>query len=276
MEEPRQKEKEKTEQQSEQEATEGTQTKRYTSKFLLSDEEIKALGVRACDVELFRRKHYTSCFGIETWYEALQDHTFHTLSVPLSVEEAEAIVDGRRSRLDEGGRQLLDDLRERLHSLLETEFPGGAFIKLDTRSPKDVPVYDFENEAVQQLIRDELERLYPDKQPSVRDTNMLANAIIIGTNRFMKVTNGEEALNLLIRSDRVKEDLVRALPYRHFAWTTKLILREWWDEVPERPQYEFRCFVHSNQLNAMTQYFSCCKCKCNVIFLSLSLSLSHI
>lgn len=34
-----------------------------------------------------------------------------------------------------------------------------------------------------------------------------------------------------------------------------LCLREWLEEVIDRPQYEFRCFVHDLKLNAITQYF---------------------
>ena len=51
-------------------------------------------GIRPCDVEIYRRKHYTAQFGIDTWYDTpLKEHTFKTEMLPLAIEEAQAIVD---------------------------------------------------------------------------------------------------------------------------------------------------------------------------------------
>ena len=72
---------------------------------------------------------------------------------------------------------------------------------------------------------------------------------------------------LLISSTRICEDLNKVLQFPPHLFDCKLILREWLDEVAEHPEgvcvalapfndvQEFRCFVHKNSLNAITQYF---------------------
>lgn len=45
---------------------------------------------------------------------------------------------------------------------------------------------------------------------------------------------------LLVLSDRVTEDLEKALEYGEIFFTAKVVLREWIDEVPNRPEMEFR------------------------------------
>lgn len=41
---------------------------------------------------MFRRKQYQASFGITTWYDALKEHTFRTVHVPISIDEGNAIV----------------------------------------------------------------------------------------------------------------------------------------------------------------------------------------
>lgn len=65
----------------------------YTSKLLLSDDEIRALGIRDIDIELYRRMRYQQSFGIGHWYHLLEEHTFKTVFVRLSFEESREICD---------------------------------------------------------------------------------------------------------------------------------------------------------------------------------------
>jgi hypothetical protein len=46
-----------------------------------------------------------------------------------------------------------------------------------------------------------------------------------------------------VLSDRVSEDLDKALEYGESFFTAKVVLREWIDEVPEHPEMEFRGYV---------------------------------
>jgi hypothetical protein len=41
---------------------------------------------------MYRRKQYTASFGITTWYDALKEHTFRTVHVPITHEEGQAII----------------------------------------------------------------------------------------------------------------------------------------------------------------------------------------
>jgi len=59
---------------------------------------------------------------------------------------------------------------------------------------------------------------------------------VVATNRALKVTSGSEALYLLAKSDRISEDLNKILPFGEEHFSLNLILREWLDEVVERPQ----------------------------------------
>lgn len=61
-------------------------------------------------------------------------------------------------------------------------FPNGAFVKLDTRSPKDVPVYAFQNEAVRKLVDSELEKL---NQNQLRDDDETTAAFVRATNKYV-------------------------------------------------------------------------------------------
>eukprot|EP00026_Physarum_polycephalum_P007911 Phypoly_transcript_07982.p1 GENE.Phypoly_transcript_07982~~Phypoly_transcript_07982.p1 ORF type:complete len:366 (-),score=53.61 Phypoly_transcript_07982:285-1382(-) len=222
----------------------------FASPLLMSDEAILQLGVKPHDVEVFRRRQYQFSFGIHTWYAALAPHTFYTSMFDLSYHEAKAITACHHHRPTEGNHLL--DIKTKLDYRLKN-FPNGAFIKLDTRSPKDVPVYAFQNETVRKLLDSELEAL---NRAQLEDDDVTTAAFVRATNKYMKVTTGEEALNLLVLSDRVSEDLDKALEYGEKLFTGKVVLREWIDEVPEHPEMEFRGFVHKNQLNALTQYFS--------------------
>jgi len=124
-------------------------------------------------------------------------------------------------------------------------------VKLNSRSPKDVPVYDFNNKKLQHLIEQEIE--------SIDKKNLTDNsetwAFVKATNKSMRVTNGKEAMHLLSRSTRIYEDLSKILQFRDDLFEVKLIFREWLDEVPEHPEMEFRGFVNQGKLNALTQYF---------------------
>lgn len=99
-----------------------------------------------------------------------------------------------------------------------------------------------------------------------RDANKEANAFVVATNRIMRVTKGSDVMNvilytperqpshhnqLLTKSDRVSEDISKTTPFGRELFDMKLVIREWLEEVPHRPQYEFRSFVHNNQLNAL-------------------------
>ena len=52
----------------------------FESKFLLTDDQIAAMGVPEHLRELYRRHHYKKSFALPTWAPALAAHTFRTVS----------------------------------------------------------------------------------------------------------------------------------------------------------------------------------------------------
>jgi hypothetical protein len=88
------------------------------------------------------------------------------------------------------------------------------------------------------------------------EVNSIGHAMIIATNKMMKVDNSIDALELLIKSSRIYEDLQKNISFGKQHYKSKLILREWIPEIVDHPEGEFRCFVHQKSLNAVTQYFS--------------------
>ena len=205
-----------------------------------------------------RRKEFFDG-GFDRWYELLKDKTIPSQIVEIKPAEANAIVlcwkrDFQRKESDsavlsEAHIQLPADLHNLIDRLSSTiaSFPSGkgAFVKLSTRSPKDSPV------AFEKAHRAYQACLYSlGENPSVNDKLNLLSTVV---GESLKVTTGEEAVKLLISSDRVGEDLEYALEKgdEEFTKSIHLVVREW-VHVPQWA--EFRGFVFGGQLNALGQY----------------------
>jgi len=158
------------------------------------------------DVEMYRRKHYQSQFGIDTWIDRLGEFTFKTKSIPLSFQEAEEIISKHSEKIYHSG-ELLSDLESRIDDILKKDFPNGSFIKLNTRSPKDVPVYDFENSKIQKLIVDEISKW---RNPNSNEETI---AFVMATNKSMKLMEGKDAIELILKSSRIYEDLCKMVAF---------------------------------------------------------------
>ena len=119
----------------------------FSSPYWLSTEEIEAKGVAHHEVEQYRRFVYKQAFGINTWYNgSLKEHTFETEFVELSEGEIDAMVRGSQflgieKSLSSDQQLALDELEDRLDTAIKIFGEAGAFIKLNTRSPKDAVFY---------------------------------------------------------------------------------------------------------------------------------------
>lgn len=225
----------------------------FTSKFLLSDEEIRALGLPEHQIEEYRRLHFRKAFAVPTWVDALGPATFRTVSLPLAHAEARAVYNAHFKRADAADAAAMDSLRAKIAAALETHFAGcGAFVKLSTRSPKDVPfdvLQPGDDAELDAAVNREL-----DATENAADPNEQLRAFGIAAARWMRVTSAEKALRLLVLSDRVSQDLAKALEFPPSLFDEAVVLREWDASVPGNPGGEFRGFVHNNCLNALTQY----------------------
>ena len=67
----------------------------------------------------------------------------------------------------------------------------------------------------------------------------------------LRVTTGKAAMELLLNSERVFTDLLEATEAAE-VYDTQIIVRQWDSRVED--SFEFRGFVHDNQLTAISQY----------------------
>lgn len=213
---------------------------------------------------------------ISEWFPLLgPSHTFDTKILDLSLEEGQALLKVREfgrmlgqmwnmSETEEDKQKVREmdprDMLERNHPELSValreaavrvdevikQFPQGAFVRMNTRSPKDGALG---RGLVLQLVKEAIEAS-PQEDP-----HSLACAVADGiiywscTSRACRVRSGEEAIELLSSSNRVQTDL--SLGFLTHGQSLPVVIREWEDIHPE---YEFRVFVVRNQVTAITQY----------------------
>ena len=217
--------------------------------------------------------------NISQWFPCLgKEFTFDTLFLELSKKEGEAIIKVRENgrmigtlysicseeerdqkkvldmdpfrMLEEANPELNEALKELSTKMEEAlkSFPNGAFMRLDTRSPKDAAL---KSSYVRELIKEQIESK-PHNDPfsieCATDDGIIYWSCI---SKSCKVDSAQQALELLTGSNRVQEDL--KLGFLAHDHAVQLVFREWEDIHPE---YEFRVFVVHNEITAMTQYHS--------------------
>jgi hypothetical protein len=156
---------------------------------------------------------------IENWTAALRELSIPSLGFPLRRKEAQtlgrSIVEwGETFDEVEDSAAIRRSLIERLDQLVG-HFPGGAFVRLGSRSPKDA--------------------FFP--SPHYRPENG-------------KIVKGRDAWNILTAgSERMSDDLHTALVKNYQPW---IWVREGQD-IPRWS--EFRCFMRDRKLVGISQYF---------------------
>lgn len=193
-------------------------------------------------------------FDIDVWYPSLERFTFPTKFVPLTRQEAIAIMNyqetrfNKRPKLTQKDVKVLEALEARLDQAITKWFPGGAFMRLCGRSPKDA----------EPLLRDEVWAKYQSELKSLQvneggedgaEPSALTKLKAIAKVNYLGVTSGKGAMSLLLTSERVFTDL-----HDWIMWgePDQVVLRKWEPELSL--DYEFRGFVHKGRLNAISQY----------------------
>lgn len=187
--------------------------------------------------------------GIDLWYDNLKEFTFPSASVPISRLDAQLIAEYFSSSSSTNDTTPLppqfDDLIQRIQECMDTTFRGcdRFFVKLSTRSPKDSKtafrraVATYKDQIRAQLDLDENARW-------TIFTEAMGNAT--------SVSDGRDAVGLLLDSERVAEDLSFGL--EDSSWSgTQVIVRPWDSRV--KLWSEFRGFVWNEQLNCLGQYY---------------------
>ena len=189
-------------------------------------------------------------WDIDVWYPAVQAVTFPTRFLPLTLEEARAIVSFHdvswrhaKDALQPSEIAALRALEAAIDALVQT-FPSQcAFMRLCGRSPKDGEPLD--RAAVLQKYYQELESLCPASQRASGNTKMIA----IARTSTLKVTSGRDAMSLLLTSERVFSDM---LDWVRYGEPEQVCLRQWDGDL--MLENEFRVFVYDNRIAAISQY----------------------
>jgi len=243
----------------------------FSSPLWPTEKEWKEAGVPLDLAGNYCQQKYRLAFGIRSWYNerVLQEASYPTLFIPLTQCDVEALISAYSKNTSEEQNIHLHDLSGRLDTAIKS-FSNGAFLKLDSRSPKDVAT-NFDNDYARQLVKEELEKLSnkdnnnnkdnnENTKKNTRDNNNDPNNQIVfdvfmkACYKSLRVTSGETAVSLLVRSHRIYEDLLSLLPLMKYGLTNALVVREWSEELVDSPQMEFRGFVHKNSFNALAQY----------------------
>lgn len=236
-------------------------------------------------------KHWEAFFqsGCGSWFDHIKELTFSSTFCTLFPKEARIIVshwdDLRRLRakladsfdeniiqtistLQSAAVATLKPLQERLEVAIATETKrspvGKVFVKLSTRSPKD---------SKKALARAELAykgRLLAAQSPL--DENARWRILSEEVTNSSAVSNAADALELLLDSDRVYEDLEYALrgptgksatevtghtdndaDIKKLQWRMDIVARAWDPRL--KPSSEFRGICWDGKLTCLCQYY---------------------
>ncbi|MFX0100438.1 MAG: hypothetical protein ACFFCS_12770 [Candidatus Hodarchaeota archaeon] len=187
---------------------------------------------------------YANSTNIENWYQTLEEYTIPTRFITLDMGSVNAIVQAIEAK--KSGKPIPSTVSGIIQELtgkidVEVNSFGSAFVRLSMRSPKDSPV----------AIKKGKER-YGDAIESATD-EWEKNLLLVKSQKFgLKVSNGPEAMELLLTSTRILDDLKDC---QKFGFLPGIIVREWMD-IDENA--EFRGFVDDRKLVGLSQYFYYC------------------
>jgi len=126
-------------------------------------------------------------------------------------------------------------------------FSGGAFIRFSARSPKDSAT---ERGRMNLFLKETLKDIAADDSSNETGLPAVYRAFI----KALKVRSGKEAMEVILVSVRILEDLQMAMVFPEL-WDVCVIIREWTD-IPI--EMEFRGFVHNKKFTALSQYYYDC------------------
>ncbi|PRP84149.1 hypothetical protein PROFUN_04140 [Planoprotostelium fungivorum] len=143
----------------------------------------------------------------------------------------------------------LQDLSSSLDRVI-SDYNHAAFVKLSVRSPKDaVARLSITRERVKEKIRESVEG----GCSSEEELGQNICAIRWAAWRGLRVSSGEDALQLLLRSDRIYVDILQhQLFSAKGAWDLNVIVSEFFEGF--HPDWEFRGFVSGGVRTGLTAY----------------------
>ncbi|PRP83186.1 hypothetical protein PROFUN_09350 [Planoprotostelium fungivorum] len=189
---------------------------------------------------------------IESWYHSLEEHTFQSAFVELSIEEAKALRSEYWNR--KGGKSdsaqhttTITGLKEKIESAIRTLPSQEVFCKLSSRSPKDSL---FARRKAFALVCQQLSSLK--EEGYIITANDISATILSATIRSLLCTDSDQVIENFVTSERVcEDDLPLALDFAA-NWSQHIIIRTYTTILPHQ---EFRAFVFDNELTGLCQYY---------------------
>eukprot|EP00419_Tripos_fusus_P089389 CAMPEP_0172844236 /NCGR_PEP_ID=MMETSP1075-20121228/32049_1 /TAXON_ID=2916 /ORGANISM="Ceratium fusus, Strain PA161109" /LENGTH=506 /DNA_ID=CAMNT_0013688633 /DNA_START=35 /DNA_END=1554 /DNA_ORIENTATION=- len=233
-----------------------------------------------------RRLRYMALFDVENWFEQLQDFTFPTAVATVTWDEAIAVMhfyqEGtckHHGKITDDDEQAIAQLRCKIDALFlqlrsgTSEHPG-FFVRLGPRSPKDAPMQSSEPHAdlppsraclcglskarLIAALNASAYQLEFEKQSGQSSDSGTADACDVlrcfqdVCLSLLRVTTSAEALQLLLSSSRVMQDISHTRDKGNRGWSMSVVAREWDPDVSLGR--EFRTFVVAGNVVAISQY----------------------
>jgi len=176
----------------------------------------------------------------EEYYDHIEEFTFKSVIVPLTLEEIQAIheayLDAQvdltsvEAKVEEG----ISTIKRKANKECQ------VFVRLSSRSPKDAI---FHMEGFPELYQDQLAKIGD-------EGNLFSklHAFYKASTDALRVTTAKQAVNLLRKSERIQGDLQTCL---RTSEPMSLVVREF---VSFPVKNELRGFVYKGRLTALTQY----------------------
>ncbi|KAG2378545.1 hypothetical protein C9374_008184 [Naegleria lovaniensis] len=219
------------------------------------------------------RERYGFDFDIDQWYQKCSEFTPFTKFIFISKEQASVlkrqhehqVLKQEVAQISQEEYELLKILEKEIDDVLQNEKEffdeendiSCAFIRLNTRSPKDAA---FSSQKIKQILKRKLyEKSMQYREPALLSNDEKQNDEFISffesQVEVMRFESGAEALEMMVASNRVYEDLSIALEHRTDPsdWNVFIAMRKW---IPGHEiGLEFRGFVFERKLCALSQYF---------------------
>ncbi|CAF1058351.1 unnamed protein product [Rotaria sordida] len=188
----------------------------------------------------------------EYYYDIIKQWTFPSVILSMNEDDIRALHNGhllfKNSSLDDDDKKTEECFQQypqlfKLSNAIDTcDIQRPIFVRLSTRSPKDA-ILLLNKEKFKRLFQKVLNEMEPD-DTSERNRRLIA--LDETSIRLLAVNNGFHAIQLLLASERIQDDLISGL-------SLNLIIRQF---IIDRRNLksEFRAFIYKHQLTALTQY----------------------
>jgi len=188
--------------------------------------------------------------NVDKWYPWIAAHTMKTWFIPIPIEAAKVFIKSYESTYKKGpelgqhDKLVLLGLERKVDDILSQLPEKKAFVRCSTRSPKDSPLS-------KRKSRDSLLKIFDTAETENEKQIAFYSASVHG----LKIGSGKEALELILTSTRIYEDLTEALQESEETFYHDIIIREWFDiDI----KHEYRMFVNNSAMTAMCQFYEFC------------------